>query len=284
MQNIASASALLLLALAGGFLFTYQCHAFSYQAARVGGQRLLFVAAGWAVALLIWSQAFLLAIRYLAPESVLAWISRTWSAFTEPVYGPALAVFFGALVWGPILAWLVNLFYRPKRAAARAIRKYGGELEKLAHRAWSDELLVSITLENQKVYVGWPVFTPDPRRNTEDLRLLPAVSGYRNDKTLELTFTTQYFPAYRLIAASPASGLRASDFEIVIPLDKLISINMFSLEIPQSIFEIPSEQTDEPQAASQKASGLGSLTALLGILVGWVLGRRARLQAEINRP
>jgi uncharacterized membrane protein len=135
MQNIASASVLFLLALAGGFLFTYRCHAFSYQAARVEGQRLLFVAAGWAVILLIWSRAFLLAIQHLAPESFVTWLGWAWAAFVEPFYGPALATFFGAFVWGPILAWLVNLFYRPKRASARAIRKYGGELEKLVHRA-----------------------------------------------------------------------------------------------------------------------------------------------------
>jgi len=46
MQNIAPASVLFLLALAGGFLFTYQCHAFTYQAARVEGQRLFVRSCG----------------------------------------------------------------------------------------------------------------------------------------------------------------------------------------------------------------------------------------------
>jgi len=240
----------------------------------------LFVAAGWAAILLIWSRVFLLTVENVASESFVSWVSWAWGAFVGPVYGPALATFFGAFVWGPVLARLVNLFYRPKRAAARAIRKYGGELEKLVHRAWSDELLVSVTLDNQKVYVGWPVFTPDPRRHTEDLRLLPAVSGYRDDKTLKLTFTTQYFPAYQLIATNPASGLRASDFEIAVPLDNLTSINLFSLDIPQDLFEIPSGDPKQSPATTERASNarpasafVTLLTMLLGLLIGWVLGR-----------
>ena len=44
-------------------------------------------------------------------------------------------------------------------------------------------------IENRKVYVGWPVFTPDPKVSTEELRLLPAVSSYRDERDLPLIFT-----------------------------------------------------------------------------------------------
>lgn len=254
MDSAASVSALLLLALVGGFLFTYRCHVFSYQAARVEGQRLLFVAAGWAVILLIASRLLLLAAPYIFAEYLVNSVARFWGALVEPVAGIALPTFFGALVLGPTLAWSVNQFYRPKAAGARAVQKYGGELEKLLYRAWRDELLVSVNLENRKVYVGWPIFTPDPRRNTEDLRLLPALSGYRSEADLRLNFTTQYFPAYRRIADSPSLGLRAADFAIAIPLSNLVSVNLFSLKVPQSLFQIPSSgeagSTESPGAVA----------------------------------
>src|SRR5215216_5026747 len=118
MQNVGSVSALLLLALVGGFLFAYRCHAFSYQAARVEGQRLLFVAAGWAVILVIWSRASLVAAEHIFSADFVDGVSQAWESFTEPVGGGwTLATFFGALVWGWLLASLVNVFYRPKRAS-----------------------------------------------------------------------------------------------------------------------------------------------------------------------
>ncbi len=102
-----------------------------------------------------------------------------------------------------------------------------------------EEALVSVTLSNRKVYVGWPVYTPDPRRETRDFRLLPALSGYRNEKTLELQFTTQYINVYQRIQSGAISGVDADDFEIAIPLDEVVSANLFSLEIDQQLFEIP---------------------------------------------
>jgi hypothetical protein len=130
MQNAATVSALLLLALAGAFLFTHFCCLTHYTSSRIEGQRLLLMTAGGAVPLLIWSSAFLLIVEWLLPESAVEWIRYGWEALVTPLNVSALPVFLGAFVWGPILAWLVNTRYEPETASALVIEKYGREVER----------------------------------------------------------------------------------------------------------------------------------------------------------
>ena len=101
----------------------------------------------------------------------------------------------------------------------------------------------------------------------EDLRLLPAASGYRDDKTLRLEFTTEYNPVYRRIERNPHLGLEAEDFEIIFPLDELVSVNLFSPKVEQEWFEPSPEQPET-------ASGSGLLHTLLTLLAVWRITRQ----------
>jgi hypothetical protein len=98
--------------------------------------------------------------------------------------------------------------------------------------------LVSVTLDNRKVYIGWPVYSPDTRRETKDFRLLPAVSGYRDEQTLELNLTTQYFEILEKVRNESIDGLKANDFEVMLPLENVVSVGLFSLAIDQQLFKI----------------------------------------------
>src|SRR5215213_5282620 len=183
---MANTATLFVLALAGGFLFAYLCHYTSYLASRVEGQRLVFFTAGYAVGLLVWSRLTLIVPLLTFRDCWLAAISDVWKFAVGPVHHPALATFFGAFVWAPILAWGVNRIYPYDRASDRAIEKYGGDTEKLLSRYITNTELVSITLDNRKVYIGWPTYTPSLRRETEDFRLLPVLKrlpGRENPRT-----------------------------------------------------------------------------------------------------
>ena len=46
------------------------------------------------------------------------------------------------------------------------------------------------------------------------------------------------------IIEKPELGLDASDFEIVMPLDKVLSVNLLSLDIEQDLFEVPAPGAD----------------------------------------
>ena len=243
---MAGTASLLLFVLAGAFAFAYRCHYTSYLASRMEGRQLLFLVTSVAVGLLLLSRCFLLVASLLLWEPLVSFIGRVWMAIVSPFGVPeVLATFFGAFVLGPVLAGLVNAFYGAERASTDIIEKYGGEREKFLFAAMESEDLVLVTLRSRKVYVGWPLYTPDPRRETKDFRLFPAASGYRDEQTLELKLTTQYSGVYERIEAGEYSDLQVEDFDTILPLEEVESANLFSLEIDQDLFKIPPNENNE---------------------------------------
>lgn len=236
---MSGAASLLVFVLAGAFLFLYGCHYTSYSAARIEGRQLFFLVGAVAVGLLLLSRFFLLAGETLSPEIAVSYVRERWSLFFNPFGVPALSIYVGAFLLGPLLALIVNRFYGAGKASTRAIKRYGDEREKLFFQAMQDGSLVLVSMEDRKVYIGWPVYSPDLRRDTKDFRLLPVLSGYRDEQTLELRVTTQYLDAYDQVRAGALPGLKAADFETVLPMEKVISANLFALEIDQNIFKMP---------------------------------------------
>lgn len=233
------AASLLVFVLAGAFLFLYGCHYTSYLVARMEGRQLFFLVSAVAVGLLLLSHFFLLVGEALSPEAVVSYMRERWSLFFTPFGVPALSVYVGAFLLGPILALIANSFYGAGKASTRAIERYGDEREKLFFRAMEDGSLVLVSMEDRKVYIGWPVYSPDLRRDTKDFRLLPILSGHRDEQTLELRLTTQYLDAYEQVRSGALPDLEAADFETVLPMEKVISANLFALEIDQNIFKMP---------------------------------------------
>jgi hypothetical protein len=224
---------LTLLALAAGYLFTRLFHYTVYRTERRSGYHLLFEAAGWGIALLAISQALLLASSQL-PNRVVEPITRLWSAFA-PI--PGVAPFAVALTLALVLPALLNTIYSRDRAARRVIVRRGSEIERLLYHSINSLLPLSVTLKNEKVYIGWPVWTPEPRTPLRDVRILPAVSGFRDPQTKHLTLTTQYLAAYEQIDTGDLP-VEAEDFQVVFPVDEIRSANFFSLDIDQAIFRI----------------------------------------------
>lgn len=247
---MANAATLFLLALAGGFLFAYNCHYTSYLASRVQGQALLLLTACYAVGLLFLSRLTLTMLEWLyRGDTSLILIRCGWEALAGPLDIPALPTFVGAFFYAPILAWVANEAYDADEASDRVIREYGGDAEKLLSRYLSNVELVSVTLDNRKVYIGWPTYTPGLRRDAEDFRLLPALSGYRDEKTLKLGYTTYYVDILDKIEEGELKGtdtevLDARDLEIVIPLERVASLGPFSLDIPQEEFRLPTKYSE----------------------------------------
>jgi hypothetical protein len=174
----------------------------------------------------------------------LALIHRVWDDLAGPLGIAALPTFVLAFLYAPVLARVANEFYNRDEAADRIIRDYGSDMEKLLSRYLSNVELVSVTLANRKVYIGWPTYSPGLRRETKDFRLLPALSGYREEKTLDLNYTTYYVDIMDKIEegelkSADTENLDARDLEIVIPLDSVTSLGPYSLDIPQQEFRLP---------------------------------------------
>jgi hypothetical protein len=259
MPNAATVSALLLLALAGGFLFAYNWHLTRYIALRLEGQQLLFMAVGFAVPLVIFARFVLWGAPYVLPEHLISGATSVWKIIIAPLNVPAssaaLPTFFTAFVLGPILGLFLHVFFWPARTIDRIIDRYGSGLEKLLNASIYEPLLIAVTLDNRKVYVGYPGLTPmpKPRRDEADnyFGLLPIVSGYRHESTLKLYFTTDYTDVYNDVMSGIHPGLHVDDFEITIPVDKVVTVAPFSLEMGQSAFDISSGE-ERPQPGAER--------------------------------
>lgn len=219
---------LTLVALASGYLFTTRFHFTSYQAERHSGYHLLFQSACWGIGLLIASQVVLVLIARVRPgfPSSVRWLNAALEGAGPFALGFALSI---------LVPPLLNQLFSREWAARRVIQREGTELEKLLYDSQSLAFPVSISLKNEKVYIGWPVYTPDPVRRLQDIRILPAASGFRNPTTKELTINTEYFPVYEQIERG-AIDMDGKDFEIVIALDEVRSANQFALDIDQDLF------------------------------------------------
>lgn len=128
------------------------------------------------------------------------------------------------------------------------------DFEKLLLRSVSEELQVSLTMNNGKVYVGYVVSAIDPSVETTHVRILPMRSGQRDEQG-RIKFTTEYFRYYARIIEAENSGSSVSDdalfagnYEIVLSAPEIISANIFLDEVYDHLREDADNQESVPQA------------------------------------
>jgi hypothetical protein len=271
LTGAASTTALLLLALAGGFLFAYSCKHTKYPSARGEGQQLYFFAAVFAVLLLAYSRGAIALAASIALRPWEEWFGGVMKDLAGPLYSPMLSTFVLAFILGPVMAWSVNWWSDGSKIADNVIDEYGEELEKFLYESTRDQSLVYIALDNRKVYVGWAIDMPlpKPRRDApkDYFTLLPAKSGYLAEDTLKPHFTTFYGPVHDQIADGTITDLSLEDFQIVVPLDRMVVARPYSLDVDPSLFEA---FPDRPTRTRQS----GLFGTLLTLLIVWRITRR----------
>lgn len=246
--NAASISALILLALAGGFWFAVWCEYTRYASQRGGGQRLYFYAAVCAV-LLLFASRLLITIanaldaifQWCLGFSFLALLATAFEYFAGPLATAATPTFGLAFVLGPILARIVNrrLDYVARAQAVR--EQYGTQVEIFLDSCAVNRQLVYVGLNSDKVYVGFVTEMPHPKpeldKTKEYFTLWPQRSGYL-DEQLRPQFTTQYSSTYEQILNGTITDVSLEDFEIIIPLDELVIVRTYSLDVDQAEFRM----------------------------------------------
>jgi hypothetical protein len=138
---------------------------------------------------------------------------------------------FLAMLAGLPLAWLLNLIFPKQYWLRRAIRK--DALEAFLLDAAEREVSIGVTMDDGKVYVGYLVESFDPTVGRKCILLLPLMSGYRDQETRNVNFTTFYIELYggegvnQTPLPAPLEHLTAEDFIIVLPADRIASYRMF---------------------------------------------------------
>jgi hypothetical protein len=138
---------------------------------------------------------------------------------------------FLALAIGVVLPWALNALV-PYQASVASLHRQGrsGSLERLLFNASISQLLVQITLEDHKVYVGYVRHLP-PNSSLQDayVELLPSYSGYRDPTTHEVKFTTFYEEIFQEFLDDDERDL--GDFYKVLPVRRIVSATMFDPDV-----------------------------------------------------
>lgn len=238
---------LVVLPVVGGYIFASRWTVTKFVVDREDGHRLYFRAAFYGV--FLFTVALLIRIilisyvdGYDAFEKSIAQLYR--GTLKEPdnhhqldaLTTSLFALTLGASFWVPF-RWLPQRWLR--YLYERAIRH--DEIESLIAEAARRVVPVSITMENNKVYVGLVVETPDPRQHRKFLTVLPLMSGFRDSAAGRITFTTYYNRIYRKLPTL-STEIRVRDFRVALPMDKLQSLNMFDVVVYEE-FQRQSEKT-----------------------------------------
>jgi len=117
--------------------------------------------------------------------------------------------------------------------------RYGSEMLALLFEAWEENFPVALTTKSRKFYVGFIVAQASLDPRIRDTRILPILSGYRDEKTARVVFTTDYRVPYATLAARVGAGEDVEDFGIVLPLGEIASAFRFDFDTYQEFGAAP---------------------------------------------
>ncbi|TMP43737.1 MULTISPECIES: hypothetical protein [unclassified Pseudoalteromonas] len=173
------------------------------------GYHTFLLAASTGMLLFVFSYIFVTDVsHYSFAKSIGAWFSSKLSILT-PSVGQNFEIvnLISVLFFTIVFSWLVpklKLFvasfredsplYNSWKAAAR--KDLTPEFTHLAFNSWEYGLPVALTLSNNKVYIG---YISEIGIDSNDIHLLPILSGYRCDDTKDLVYLIDYSPVIRHI-------------------------------------------------------------------------------------
>ena len=221
----------LLLPLLGGYIFITFWNHTRFSSKRYSGERLIFHSAAAGVVFLAIAFAVTRSLMLIWPALFHWWRGIVPFPYTGTSF---LAFAAGATAWWPLNCWR---FDREKEAQ-RVIREWNDYLEILLDDAARQTGQVSITLKGRKVYVGFIMRVFDPAYDRKYISILPVVSGYRDELTLNVIFDTDYARTYREMIRPGSQRIvtGVNDFQVIIPVSEIQSANRFDWDA-YSIFQ-----------------------------------------------
>jgi hypothetical protein len=259
------ANVALFLSILAGYTFIHLCYFTRFRAQRLDGHRLVIESAlaglilyfvartlepltpAWAMSAIkdaagdnadLVDTVHVLALGFVSPIifnfATTAWVRGTSRDPADPIDR--------ATTIGQVWSWIME----PARRAALdwAVRRLGNDLLALLHdaanRPRERQMPILLTLDNNKVYAGWVLRSPNLKLEDEYLSLLPLASGFRDKDTL----TTQLNVVYPVgDYMSQGGSLRPADFTLVIPYAAIKKANYFDVNIYEKYFSRPASQS-----------------------------------------
>lgn len=258
---------LLILPLIGGFIFVSKFYITKYVTLRSDGYRLIFYAS-LAGAIFLFISALLV---YLLGE---VWffpcLYKHWVEIVPIPHSneAALALLLGSALWYPLNKLSAYIQCMSEAASIdRAIKNRSDPLEIMLRAALGSRLLLSVTISNRKVYIGYLKSNFNPAYPMESIKLFLCYSGHRDPQTNKLTIDVNYENTHRDfkskfnflfmekvvqyrredpealiddIIRKANSFLEKEkgllDYELVIPVREIISVNFFDVALYTKFF------------------------------------------------
>ncbi len=222
--------------LLSGYYFINNFVYYKYRFQRVDSQRLIFhsIIAGIFSFILIYGLRLFLELFFSNKiQLVHDWIYGNFIIERQPLLMTSTLGFLIVIALVKITNKILEKcdYFKLKKPVEHAVDKYGDEIEQLFKYSFLDKSLVQITLKNEKVYVGYASEILPPKQ-TNFLKLIPVISGYREPITKQITFNTEYLEVLNLIESDPEK-YQSINLDIIIKQDEILIANIFDIDIYQ---------------------------------------------------
>ncbi|SEG47160.1 hypothetical protein SAMN05421877_108114 [Sphingobacterium lactis] len=218
---------ILILPLASGYFILTRSYYFKYQQQRLDRQSLLFETVIFAV--LILTVGFLLktfVYDYVIDPFLKSYINQL-NPFRSTAYSGT--VFF-CFMLSILCTYASNLFTNKEEQVYWAIKRIGNEFELLVSRSVKERKLILISLKSDKFYIGWVKEFPIPSVSNY-LRIIPAISGIRNDDK-QLEFKEHYLHTYaKFILDAKIKAISDLETDVVINIPEVLTISFYDQTI-----------------------------------------------------
>lgn len=215
----------ILFIVAGGYYFSTQCYLLKYRVLRESGHRLYLSAATCGSALFL-----IVFLVYKIHQYV--WFDCLEFPLVYRIENERDIFSLSTFLLGILLVLIINKHDDIKEKSL--IRVWSkNDIDSICSEAITEFKPISITLENNKVYIGLVYDSLEPEKEGY-LTILPLYSGYRAKETLELKLDKKYTSVYELIdslerqrsSENDAELEKLKDFRIVIPRERIITLNI----------------------------------------------------------
>jgi hypothetical protein len=129
-----------------------------------------------------------------------------------------------------MLSLCLNIFISTKTLLKIVVNIWSDDFEKLFHNCMVNNKLLMLTLESGKVYICYINRISKPLI-TQQIEIIPYMSGYRNSEDKILHLTTSYVDLIKGYIDNEKTNEIIDDIGIVLPKDKIISASKFNLDV-----------------------------------------------------
>lgn len=141
-------------------------------------------------------------------------------------------------------AWLLN------RTIPHFIRMHfihdgiaGDDLEELLYKSMQETFTIQVSMKNRKHYIGFVISGYNPEKDSDFVKILPLMSGYRDKDALTFNPTTFYAPVYQSI--KQGNFQTSVEFELLLPRSEIDSVGSFDMDAYAKFQEVQSKGSED---------------------------------------